>query len=273
MLEHVSQNQVLELGLMVYLFIMGELIDAQQSRTMSHNTQMKIFWRTHFFIDGWLKDVLEYPHYTMRTHFLSCNLYNIIGIFINSMLALILTYCDYFPHVSFLSWMHSTECCEHFFGCAHSISKDFTLQDLVYMMPKLSLLINRDLRTGKARQVQALSHHSGYHHSWCDAKGLNYRTLMTYSSNDEILSEVLPSAYTEVKQLLKAIGIAPSRSSLPHITSHPISDTLRFSNPQASSLTPALIEDEELLATNDTDPDIKGLAIEDVLLAEAITFI
>lgn len=266
-LEHVSQNQPLETGLSVYLFVIGELIDAQQSRTMAHGTRMKLLWRARFFIDSWLKDVLDHPHYTMRTHFLSPELYEIINLFIDSILSLILIHRDYYPDVALLPWIHSTECCEHFFGSARRISKDFNLRDLIYMMPKLSLIINRDLQTGKPTQAQASSQRSGYYHSWYDNDGTQHTVLATYPSDDEINSEILPNAYREAEQLLEILNISTVTVSPPTtLTSWDAPGTVDL-----GSLLPTLVEDQDALAfikSSESLPDDDN--IDGLLLSQSL---
>lgn len=206
-----SSDDRLEYGLTVYLYIVGELVDAQQCRHSGFNECMKILWRARFFLNGWITSIYDHPHYTSPTHFISRELFDIFNIFIDGMLGLILIHRDYYPNTPLLLWLHSTECCEHFFGCARKIIKDFSFLDLIYMMPKLSLLIDRDLHTGGKAETKGSAQRSGYHHTWHDSRGVNYKMLSTFPSDDEIETDILPAAFDEAKQLLEALGITTAQ--------------------------------------------------------------
>ncbi|KII87710.1 hypothetical protein PLICRDRAFT_699250, partial [Plicaturopsis crispa FD-325 SS-3] len=179
-LEFIAQHMPTELGLAAYLYVIGELIDAQQSRSMPHGERMKIFWRTRFFFERWLQSINDHPHYTARTHFISRELYDVFNLFIDAMLGLILIHRDCYPEVPLHLWLHSTECCEHFFGCARKIIKDFNMLDLILMMHKLTLLLDGDLRNRGSYQAKASAARSGYHHSWYDTEGIDYTVLVTF---------------------------------------------------------------------------------------------
>jgi hypothetical protein len=132
-------------GLAIYIFVMGAIIDAQQSRTLNHGERMKMLWRGRFFLEGWRKYIQNHPHYSHNTHFISRELYSLLICFIDSSMLLILIYCDYFPHIPLLLWLHSTELCEHLFGCARKIQKDFTFVEFLFMVPKLDAILSSDL--------------------------------------------------------------------------------------------------------------------------------
>jgi hypothetical protein len=141
-----------ELGLTIYLWIAGEAVDAQQSRTLSHLERIKMLWRAHFFFDSWHQYILDHPHYLVNTHFITRELYHIISIFINAMLTMVLIHCDFFPEIPLLLWLSSTEVCEDFFSCAQKIQKDFTFVEWILMIPKLVLV---SLRPKGSRQMSA----------------------------------------------------------------------------------------------------------------------
>ncbi|TFY75260.1 hypothetical protein EWM64_g8752 [Hericium alpestre] len=147
-IEYVSRTQPHELGLAIYLFIIGEIVDAQQSRTLKHETRIKMLWHGRFFLDTWRNYIIQHPYYSVNTHFITRELYDILSIFINAMLLLILVHRDFYPDVPLLPWLHSTEVCEHFFGCARKIQKDFTFVDRILMIPKLTTVMAGELRVG-----------------------------------------------------------------------------------------------------------------------------
>lgn len=204
-IEHLSRTQQNELGLAIYLFIIGEIVDAQQNRGLPHIERVKMLWRGRFFLEGWRQNIVVHPHYGTNTHFITRELYDIISIYINAMLILILTHRDYFPTVPLLHWLHSTEVCEHFFGCARTIQKDFTYVQWILMIPKIVLMMAGDTKH-KGSQAEASSRQSGYHHSWYDAGGLDVEELVTFP-NDADFQHAITIGFEEAGSLLGILGI------------------------------------------------------------------
>ncbi|KAI0359464.1 hypothetical protein OH77DRAFT_1395188 [Trametes cingulata] len=206
-IEYASRILPDELGLSIYLFIIGEIVDAQQNRTLTHAERVKMLWRGRFFLDGWRQHIVDHPSYALHTHFISRELYDILSIFINAMLLLILTHRDYFPDVPLLLWLNSTEVCEHFFGCARKIQKDFTFVEWLLMIPKVVVLMAGELKSKmKGAQEKAAASRHGYHHSYFDSCGIDLAVLATYPS-DEDIEKLIHVAHTEAQDLLAILGI------------------------------------------------------------------
>ncbi|EIW63091.1 uncharacterized protein TRAVEDRAFT_114404, partial [Trametes versicolor FP-101664 SS1] len=196
-----------ELGLVIYLFVIGEIVDAQQNRTLTHSERTKMLWRGRFFLDGWRQHIIDHPFYALHTHFITRELYDILSIFINAMLLLIVTHRDYFPDAPLLHWLNSTETCEHFFGCARKIQKDFTFVEWLLMIPKISALMAGELRSKlKGAQEKAAVARFGYHHSYFDSRGVDLANLATFPSDTEI-EQLINVAHTEAQSLLAIVGI------------------------------------------------------------------
>ncbi|OJT05301.1 hypothetical protein TRAPUB_3891 [Trametes pubescens] len=206
-IDYVSRILPDELGLTIYLFIIGEIVDAQQNRALEHSERIKMLWRGRFFLDGWRQHILDHPLYALHTHFISRELYDILSIFINAMLLLIVTHRDYFPDVPLLHWLNSTETCEHFFGCARKIQKDFNFVEWLLMIPKISILMAGELRNKlKGSQEKATAARFGYHHSYFDSRGVDLANLASFPSDDEI-EKLINVAHTEAQSLLAIVGI------------------------------------------------------------------
>ncbi|KAI0272328.1 hypothetical protein BC834DRAFT_804013, partial [Gloeopeniophorella convolvens] len=199
-----------EHGLKSYLFVIGDVFDAQQNRVITHAARIKMLWRGRFFLDGWRNYILMHPHYNISTHFISRELYDILSVFINAMLSLILAHRDYFPHVPLLLWLNSTEVCEHFFGCTRKVQKDFTFVEWIMMIPKLATIMSNELKLkgfqASAREHLSRAHRSGYYHSWSEMKGLNPEVLMKFPSNQDI-NLLIRAAYLEAKSLITILGM------------------------------------------------------------------
>ncbi|OSC97162.1 hypothetical protein PYCCODRAFT_1377732 [Trametes coccinea BRFM310] len=219
-IDYASRTLPGELGLVIYLFIVGEVIDAQQNRTLTHAERVKMLWRSRFFLEGWRQHILNHPLYALHTHFITRELYDILSIFINAMLLLIVTHRDYFPDVPLLHWMNSTETCEHFFGCARKIQKDFTFVEWILMIPKISALMAGELRSKmKGAQAKAASSRFGYHHSYFDSRGVDLANLATFPSDDDI-EALIRVAHVEAQSLLGILGI--------HLQALPVVDEEQF---------------------------------------------
>ncbi|KAJ3766784.1 hypothetical protein FB446DRAFT_653248 [Lentinula raphanica] len=194
-----------ELGVAIYLFIIGEIIDAQQNRSISHFERIKMLWRGRFFLEGWRSFVQRHPHYNVNTHFITRDLYDILSIFISSMLMLPLVYRDYFPNIPCCHWCHSTEVCEHLFGSGRITLKDFTFADWILMKPKVEFIMNGSAKLNYA-QASASSRRSGYHHSWFDNTKVDLNTLATYPTDTEF-QEAMDIGFVEAKRLLEILGM------------------------------------------------------------------
>jgi hypothetical protein len=56
-LEQAAEDSENNMGLIVYLFVFDDLIDAYQSRTISHHEQAKMVIRARIFLQTWLVPV------------------------------------------------------------------------------------------------------------------------------------------------------------------------------------------------------------------------
>ena len=188
-----------------------------------------MLWCTWFFFDSWRQYIVDHPHYSIDTHFITRKLYDIISVFINAMLLLVLIHCDFFPEIPLLLWLSSTEVCEHFFGCAHKIQKDFTFGEWILMIPKIVLLMAGEFKA-RGFQAKASEHRSGYHHSWFETVGADMKNLATFPSDSEI-QECIKVAYEEAGSLLNILGIENQASSSIEDMAFRLADALNIMYP------------------------------------------
>lgn len=131
------------LGDIVYLFIFGELVDAYQNRHISHLERLKIALRALYFIGMW-RAYLRKIGDPERLYFLSREAADIANILVHGLYGLVVIYRDYYSVTSplpLLPWLHSSEGAEHTFGEARKVNADFTLQNFVNMIGKLTTKI------------------------------------------------------------------------------------------------------------------------------------
>lgn len=80
-------------GLIVYLFLMGEVVDAYQSRTLPHIEQVKMVLRLHFFLERW-EAFLGRAGYGKLSHFILPQFHDILHYLIFGLIQLVIIYRD-----------------------------------------------------------------------------------------------------------------------------------------------------------------------------------
>jgi len=192
-------------GLSVYLFVLGELVDAWQNRNISHVARVKMVLRSRFFLMGWRSYIVAHPDYSTNIQFISRESFDIFMILSESLLSLTLIYRKYYPQYPLLPWLHSTEPCEHLFGVLRQIKRDFTFADMLNAQAKLEALLLGAFGDLSAEE-QANQTAAGYHHTYFKADDLDLKELLRYPSDDD-LANASDAAFREAEQLLLSVGI------------------------------------------------------------------
>lgn len=207
-LEHLSKFQPDQLGEIVYLFVFGELIDAYQNRSISHVERVKLVLRARYFLDMW-RTYLDKCGYKHAQYYISREATDIARILIEGLIGLVILYRD---HVSqdypLLPWLHSTETCEHVFGEARRVVKDFTMLDFCYMASKLRVKVREAVLRQQASDPTARA--SGYCHTYFDVHGIDLLALATYPTDVEI-NQVALEAAQEAESLVLLLGVIPGQ--------------------------------------------------------------
>lgn len=114
-LEFLVENNSDDLGLITYLFVFGDMVDAYQNRTIPHHERVKLVFRAKYFKDIW-KTFLKDANYKQGRHFLSHEAENIIDVIINGFMGLIYLHRDDLQsRYPLLPSKHGTEPNEHGF--------------------------------------------------------------------------------------------------------------------------------------------------------------
>lgn len=213
MLNYLANHHPDYVGEIVYLFVFGELIDAYQNRRIPHVERVKMVLRAHYFLDSW-EAFLNHCGYPKTRYFLSREAADIARIVIEGYLSLIIIHRD---HVSMLSpllpWLHSSETCEHVFGEARQIVKDFTYLDLIYMIPKLRIKIREAVLRATSSNPKARA--AGYNHTYFEHTDVDMLALSTFPSDPEIQT-IAQEASEEVTSLVALLGIVRKQLYRPH---------------------------------------------------------
>lgn len=194
--------------MVVYLFLFGKLVDAYQSRSMSHLKRAGIALHTKIFMEYWLQ-FLDKAGYVRRCSCLSNNAIDITRYLINGLLGLIFIHRDYCDEtLPLLPWLHSSETCKHFFGVACQITPDFTFGDLFNMSPKLHLKLR--IAATRGRSTDGKERANGYNHTYFDADNTKLKSLATFSTNTE-LENAAHQAHNKAQELFFLSGINPAQ--------------------------------------------------------------
>ena len=191
-------------ALPIYLFVIGELIDAYENRYIPHLERVKMVLRMRFFKSIW-KTFLQASGYQTNRYFISVDADDIIDILIDGLLALIIIHRDHlqmsFP---FLPWMHGSEANEHTFGLLRSLIPDFTMLDVLRLVPKLNIWLMVACKA-KIRQAEFRNTAAGYSHTYFDANDIPLSVLSQFPSDSEI-AQAAVIAYEEATKLWDILG-------------------------------------------------------------------
>ena len=201
-------------GVIVFLFLMGELVDAYQSRTLPHVERVKMVLRLHFFLERWAQ-FLDHAGYAKSMYFISGQFRDILNFLVFGLIQLIIVYRDtYGSRFPLLFWLHSTEVCEHVFGVLRSLVKDFTVLDFLNVV--LKIFVRLRIFTKSTLAAIGKDTASGYAHTYSDCRGIDLTALSTFPTDEE-MNEAARLAYEEAEDLLFILGISPDMLAEPTI--------------------------------------------------------
>lgn len=228
-------------GLVVYLFVFGELVDAFQNRFLKNVDCVKMVLHAHYFLEIW-RSSLSVLGYKEKLHFISLEAYNILGYLVHGFMSLVFVYRNCLDNDNYplCPWLHSTKSCEHTFGKARKNKPDFTFADFLLMQPKLRVLFDAAVQTGEY-EGGANARAAGYFHTQYSAKGIDIPALASFPT-DHTIHDTAILALHEAESLFSLCGI-------------PVSDAL-YHPPHSTSVNLPSI-DQWLLAepVNDKDQD------------------
>lgn len=202
-LEWLSTCRPEQRGLIIFLFICGEMIDAYQNRSIRIEERVQMILRAHFFFELWEK-FLEVGGYSKKKHYVSSQCASIVKIFIRGFLQLVVIYRDHGGQRPLLPWLLCTEAVEHVFGLCRQIVKDFTERDFHLMIPKLFIKLREAFFSSRVSDGKARA--SGYCHTHTDTHGINLAALATFPTNDEIQAASV-RAYEEAHSIFAYLGL------------------------------------------------------------------
>ncbi|KAH7904197.1 hypothetical protein BJ138DRAFT_1107029, partial [Hygrophoropsis aurantiaca] len=198
-------------GEIVYLFVFGELVDAYQNRSILHVERIKMVLRAMYFQQYW-KCYLAKAGYSEKQYMYSREATDIVKFLVEGLLSLVLIHRD---HISgdypLLPWLHSSEPCEHTFGDARHIVKDFTMLDFYFMVSKLRVKLQETVLSNQSPDFKARA--QGYCHTYFDAHGVDLQQLARFPTDHDIKNAARDAA-AECESLIALLGLNPSQLQL-----------------------------------------------------------
>ena len=193
-------------GLIVYLFLMGEVVDAYQSWTLPLAKWVRMVLRLHFFLECWAQ-FLDWADYPKSNYFVSGQFQDILNYLIFGLVQLIIVYRDtYSSRFPLLPWLNSTKVCEHVFGVIWSLFEDFTMFDFYHLAPKLFIRLQVFTKSSLATVGKDTA--LGYTHTYSDCRGIDLTTLSTFPIDEE-MNEAVWLAYEDTDELFFILGVLP----------------------------------------------------------------
>ncbi|TRM63887.1 hypothetical protein BD626DRAFT_383429, partial [Schizophyllum amplum] len=204
-IEHHPEHR----GLIAYLFIFGEFIDAYQSRTLPLAERVVMLTRGMFFLDMWEK-FLDAGRFPKAKHFISHEAKAIMQIIYHGFMEALFIYRDDLGPNNrhpFCPWLFGTDACEHVFGLCRQMVMDFTVLDFWHMIPKLFLSLRRHI---SHRNTNPRATTSGYNHAALfDHNNLDMSMLSDYSQvTDAHLARYTRQAFDEASSLFDFLGVS-----------------------------------------------------------------
>ncbi|KAI0664773.1 hypothetical protein C8Q70DRAFT_904467 [Cubamyces menziesii] len=174
-LEYLTQKHPERAAMVVYLFVLGELVDAYQNRHISHLERVKMVLRARYFLDTW-RAYLKAAGYSESRHFISREAADIA-------------------------------LCEHVFAECRKLVKDFTHLDFLYMIPRLHVLLRSIIKFSHTTEAKARA--AGYAHSYFDTDDIDLAQLAQFPTDAEIAAAA-HDAWEETESLFSLVGIVPA---------------------------------------------------------------
>lgn len=260
-------------GLIIYLFVCGELVDAYQNRKIAHDERILMALRAYFFLEMW-KTFLAKANYSKSRHFISHEAADILSILIEGLIGLIIVHRDHMDGRIFplLPWLHATEVCEHVFGELRRIRTDFTFLDFMFLVPQIHVLLDAALTLPNGYNPKARA--SGYAHTWTDDAGVDLNILSIFPT-DARISEMASIAHSQAENLWDALGVSPVDLNAPTSTVRLPGIDSWFSGPGPISLgfdTETDTEEEDKWSESDSASEVDETELLHRLIKEQETF-
>lgn len=170
-LDYLGKNHPENVFTILMNFVFAELCDAYQSRHITHREREVLVLRAFYFIEMW-QTYLDNAGYKRAQYCISREALDIAHYLVEGLLSLVIIYRDYFPDdYPLLTWLHSTEPCEHVFGECRFVVPDFALLEFFQMVPRIEVKIRQSVHQGQCGN--STNRARGYNHTYFDNHGID----------------------------------------------------------------------------------------------------
>ncbi|KAJ7191259.1 hypothetical protein GGX14DRAFT_579109 [Mycena pura] len=200
--ENVEEN----MGLIVYLYIFGEMADAYESRTMTHEERARAVIGARLFLATW-KAMLQAMGYPLSRYYISAAADKIFHTLIDGLLGLMIIHRDHLPsNIPLLPWKHASMGNEHIFAGLRDILEDFSLVQALNALPRLRATMTRAKQALFAK-ASIKKVRNGY--SLCDLeedKVINFANLASFPTDGK-LTEIYGDAIEENRTIWRLLHV------------------------------------------------------------------
>ncbi|KAJ7191853.1 hypothetical protein GGX14DRAFT_596768 [Mycena pura] len=185
-----TENANEYMGLIIYLYVFGEMADAYESRTMNHKQRAKAVIGARVFLATW-KASLQKMGYSLARYYISHAADKIFHTLIDGLLGLMIIHRDHLPSdIPLLPWKHASMGNEHIFAGLRDILEDFSLVQAINALPRLRATMTHAKQALFAK-ASFKKVRDGY--SLCD---LEEDKVINFVDEGEIYGEVIEENHT-----------------------------------------------------------------------------
>ncbi|KAJ7192601.1 hypothetical protein GGX14DRAFT_578036 [Mycena pura] len=257
-LQGLADNVDDNMGIIVFLFVVGELVDAYESRIMSHACRAKVALRARLFLKTW-KLFLQKLGYSIHRHYLPPGATKFFDFLIDGLLGLILIHRDHLPTsaIPLLPWKHESMANERVFAALRGIFPEMSLVQAILALPHL--------RATMSRAKQALFSKASYKkvangYTFSDAAedaAIDFKKLAIFPTDVEFTA-IYGEALEENDMLWSLLNV-----HIPTLTVAPVVETVRAPIDPSDNSDVHLTPDDS--GTAATDAAIVDLSMKDEL--------
>ncbi|KXN92068.1 hypothetical protein AN958_10120 [Leucoagaricus sp. SymC.cos] len=201
-----KKNHKGRMGDLLILFVVGEAINAYQNWTIDHEEYLLALLQLHYFIDTWLL-FLSTMDYLLSMHIISCDALDITKTIVEGYIGLLFVFHDtLYGTEPLMSWLYSTEACEHVFRSARQIVPDFLYLDFLHMAPKLHIKIYQENLCMAQTAVNSRLPATRYTHTYFHMAELDLTNLSKFSLSSHI-DYIACQAMEDVQNLFFLVGV------------------------------------------------------------------
>ncbi|KAJ7446900.1 hypothetical protein B0H11DRAFT_2248676 [Mycena galericulata] len=186
-LQKLTENIERNMGLIVFLFVIGELIDAYESRTMTHASRAKAALRARLFFKTW-KLFLGKQGYSLARNYISAAADAIYDMLIDGLLGLILIHRDHLSrqNIPLLLWKHESMGNERIFSALRELFPDMSLAQVMFALPRIRVTMSAAKRALFSKGGLKESARGYCFSDTADDDAIDLVRLATFPTDDEL---------------------------------------------------------------------------------------